>query len=66
MSSWNLFDYLVAAALLLIVSLGTLFIFKKFHGTKPRIILLALIVILAAAAWVELAVGLFNTPLGGN
>jgi hypothetical protein len=64
--NWSVADFVVAGAILLIA--GALFwlIIKKTRSTKSRFILVSILVITIALVWVELAVGLFNSPFAGS
>ena len=63
---WTLGDFLVAAILLV----GTILIGwgmrRWLPDPKTRRIALACLLLLLALVWMELAVGLFGTPLAGS
>lgn len=64
--SWSLFDFLVAGALLLGAGLAYVF-FARRGGT--RVYRIAVGVVIAAVVlviWLELAVGVFGSPLSGS
>lgn len=60
--NWDLFDFLVAGALLL--GTGSLFVLlsQKFRGAQSRIILGCMLLLLLIVIWADLAVGIFNIP----
>lgn len=62
--NWQLFDYLVAALLLTMLFLG-IEIIKKLKF-KMRFIVLAVFLIATILIWIELAVGIFNSPISGS
>ncbi|MCU0391359.1 MAG: hypothetical protein MUE81_09600 [Thermoflexibacter sp.] len=63
---WTLFDFIVAGVLLSCTGFALEFMFKKIKNTKHRILAFALILIILFLVWIELAVGIFDTPLGGQ
>lgn len=63
--NWNLFDY-VAAEIILMVLFGAIEIILKYNKNKNRIWLIIITLILVILTWLELAVGLFNSPFAGS
>ena len=61
--NWNLFDFVVAAALLLSTGLAIDFVIRKVKSTKYRIALAIIIFTILLLIWAELAVGIFETTL---
>jgi hypothetical protein len=64
--AWSLFDFVVAAILLLGTGLLCEFVLRKVNKTKHRLIICAIILALLVLTWMELAVGLFGTPFAGS
>ncbi|WP_179008507.1 hypothetical protein [Winogradskyella forsetii] len=64
--NWTVFDFIVAATLLTITGLAIDFIFEKVKFKNKRILITIIIIAILMIIWVELAVGIFNTPLGGS
>jgi len=64
--NWSAFDFVVAGALLIATSLVCIVVFQKVKKVKHQIILCAAILVVLVLLWIELAVGLFGTPLGGE
>lgn len=64
--NWSPSDFIIAGALLLATGLACELILRKVTSRKNRIV--ACLVVLAAlfVIWVELAVGLFDSPFAGN
>lgn len=62
--NWSGFDYLIAAIFLIIVFIGIEVITKYAAGKKLIWILILCLVMLLV--WLELAVGIFNTPFAGS
>ena len=64
--NWKLFDFVVAAVLLLSTGLAIDFVIKKVKTTKYRIALSLSILLMLLLMWAELAVGIFGTPFAGS
>lgn len=64
--NWSLFDFIVAGILLLGIGLAIELVLQKVKSRKNRIIISGIIMILLLLLWVELAVGIFNSPIAGN
>ena len=63
---WSPFDYLVAGVTLLGMGLVCEWVLRTFKLTRQRIIICAVLLVALALVWIELAVGIFNSPLAGN
>ena len=64
--NWNLFDFLVAGALLLGTGLAIEFVLRKVRSFRNRLAICAVILLALFLIWAELAVGLIGTPLSGS
>ena len=64
--AWSKFDFLVVGTLLLSLGLSIEIILDKVKSLNSRFIFIAVIVITTLLVWIELAVGLFNSPFAGN
>lgn len=64
--SWTLFDFVVAGALLLGTGLLCEFVLRKVKKTKYRIVIVSVVLAMLLLVWLELAVGIFGTPLAGS
>ncbi|WP_437396951.1 hypothetical protein [Flagellimonas lutimaris] len=64
--NWSLLDFLVAGGLLLALGFSIDFVARKAKSFNKKIIAIAAIVILFLLVWIELAVGIFGTPIAGN
>jgi len=63
---WSPFDFLVAGGLLLALGFSIDFMAHKVKSLNKRLIAIAAVVVLFLLIWVELAVGVFGTPLAGS
>ena len=64
--NWSAFDFLVAGILLFGTALGVDLISKLVKPKGKAWILIAVLLLLIAILWVELAVGLFGSPIAGS
>lgn len=64
--NWSLFDFIVAGVLLLATGLGCEFVIQKVKKKENRIAFIVVMITVLLLIWVELAVGIFGTPLAGS
>ena len=64
--NWELFDFIVAGIIITVLILVVELIFRKFQSSKKRFWLVFLIWVLFIMIWVELAVGIFESPFAGT
>ena len=64
--NWDLFDFIVAGALLLGTGVLGDFIVRKVRNKDYQIGILALLLVTLLLVWAELAVGIFGTPFAGS
>ena len=63
---WSSFDFALAGVLLLGTGLAIELVLRLVRKTTHRLAICAGILFLLVIVWVELAVGLFGTPLAGS
>ena len=63
--NWTLFDFVVAGVVLLGTGFICELVIRKVKKTNHRIILCGVILAALLLIWIELAVGIFGTPLAG-
>jgi hypothetical protein len=63
---WSLFDFSIAAVLLLVTGLGCEFTLRKVKTLRGRLVICGGILLVLFLVWAELAVGVFGTPLAGS
>lgn len=63
---WRLFDFIIAFILLTSAGLVCKLIFKKVPSKTTRFILIGLLFLILLLIWLELAVGIFGSPIAGN
>lgn len=64
--NWSLFDFAVAAVLLFGTVTAIEFVLVKVRKPIYRLALCATVVVALVLIWLELAVGIFGTPLSGS
>ena len=63
---WGPFDFLVAGVLMLGTGLLCELVIRKVSRFKYRVALCAAVLIAFILIWLELAVGIFGTPIAGS
>ena len=64
--NWTIMDFLIAGVLLFGTGLTIEFVLRKVKTRKNRILICGIILLLLLLIWIELAVGLFGSPIAGN
>jgi hypothetical protein len=63
---WTIFDFIVAGFLLLGTALTVDLVLRKVNKFWLRVAILAIVLLVLLLIWVELAVGIFDSPIAGN
>lgn len=64
--NWTASDFLIMGALLFTTAFAVDFVLKKVKTLKSRLILVFGIIALLILIWVEMAVGIFGSPIAGS
>ena len=64
--NWSIRDFVIAGVLLLGFGFLIELIIRKVKQSKYKAIFIALVLLLLFLIWIELAVGLFNSPFAGS
>lgn len=64
--NWTSFDFLIAAILLTLLVVGIELVLRIFSTRRSRIIAFFVVLSVFLLIWIELAVGIINSPLAGN
>lgn len=64
--NWSFFDFIVMGILILSMSFGIKQVLTTKKNTNYRILIIGIILLVFILIWVELAVGIFDTPFAGN
>lgn len=64
--NWSPFDFLLATVLLLACGYSIQFMIHTFKNKKVRLLAISVVILVLILIWIELAVGVFGTPIAGN
>jgi hypothetical protein len=64
--NWSFFDFIVMGILILSLSFGIKQVLMTIKNTNYRILIIGIILLVFLLVWIELAVGIFDTPFAGN
>lgn len=64
--NWSFFDFIIMGILILSMSFGIKQVVITTKNTNYRILIIGMILLVFILVWVELAVGIFDTPFAGN
>ncbi len=64
--NWSLFDFIVMGFLLGLTGLSIHFIIEKLRNKTFKIVTIIFALIIFIMIWVELAVGVFGSPITGS
>ena len=63
---WSMADFILAGIIIFSVTQLILVVLKTAKYPKIKVILVTLIITILFLTWIELAVGIFGTPIAGN
>ncbi|HCF04468.1 hypothetical protein [Flavobacterium sp.] len=64
--NWSFFDFIVMGILILSMSFGIKQVIITTKNTNYRVLIIGMILLVFILIWVELAVGIFDTPFAGS
>lgn len=64
--NWSFFDFIIMGILILSMSFGIKQVVMTTKNTNYRVLIIGMILLVFILVWVELAVGIFDTPFAGN
>ena len=64
--NWSFFDFIVMGILILSMSFGIKQVVMITKNTNYRVLIIGMILLVFILVWVELAVGIFDTPFAGS
>ena len=64
--NWNLMDFAVAGSLLVGTALAIEFALQRIQQVNHRIFLAMVLLLALILVWMELAVGIFGSPIAGS
>ena len=63
---WGVFDFIIMGVLLMVAGMWTQRVIDRIRSKPNRIIYISLILLLFLLFWIEMAVGIFGSPIAGN
>ena len=64
--NWSFFDFIIMGILILSMSFGIKQVVMTTKNTNYRVLIIGMILLVFILVWIELAVGIFDTPFAGN
>jgi len=64
--NWTALDFVTAAVLLFGTGMLSLKLYSKSRSSKYFLVLLILVILAFILVWVEMAVGIFDSPISGS
>ena len=64
--NWEISDFLIAGVLLFVFGILIELIIRKVKQVNLKVVFITVIILLLLLIWMELAVGLFNSPISGS
>lgn len=64
--NWSIFDFLVMGVLLFSFGISINLVLNNTKNSKIRITLFTLLILIFSLIWIELAVGIFESPFAGS
>ena len=64
--NWSIFDFLVMGVLLFSFGVSINIVLKNTKNSKIRITFFTILILIFSLIWIELAVGIFESPFAGS
>ena len=64
--NWSIFDFLVMGVLLFSFGVSINLVLKNIKNSKIRITFFTILILIFSLIWIELAVGIFESPFAGS
>ena len=64
--NWSIFDFLVMGVLLFSLGISINLVLKNTKNFKIRITFFTILILIFSLIWIELAVGIFESPFAGS
>lgn len=63
---WGVFDFIIMGVLLMVAGMWTQRVIDRIRSKPNRMIYISLILLLFLLFWIEMAVGIFGSPIAGS
>lgn len=64
--NWTLADFIIGGILLFGFGFLIDLVFRKLNTSRHKVLIISILILALILIWMELAVGLFNSPLAGS
>ncbi len=64
--NWSVFDFIIAGVLLFGTGILCEIVLQRVKKKEHRLAICALVLLIFLLIWIEIAVGLFGSPIAGN
>ena len=64
--NWTLADFIIGGILLFGFGFLIDLVFRKLNTSRHKVLIISILILTLILIWMELAVGLFNSPLAGS
>ena len=64
--NWTLTDFIIGGILLFGFGFLIDLVFRKLNTSRHKVLIISILILALILIWMELAVGLFNSPLAGS
>ena len=64
--NWTLADFIIGGILLFGFGFLIDLVFRKLNTSRHKVLIISILILALILIWMELAVGIFNSPLAGS
>ena len=63
---WDIIDFIIAASILLVTGFIIEFVIRKISNSNYRLLIILVILLLMILTFIEIGVGIFDSPISGD
>ena len=64
--NWNAMDFIIMGIFLIFSAYWIQKVIKKIKSKSKKVVFISLIILIFLLLWIEMAVGIFNSPIAGS
>jgi len=64
--NWNAMDFIIMGTFLIFSAYWIQKVIKKIKSKSKKVVFISLIMLIFLLLWIEMAVGIFNSPIAGS
>ena len=64
--NWNAMDFIIMGTFLIFSAYWIQKVIKKIKSKSKKVVFISLIILIFLLLWIEMAVGIFNSPIAGS